>query len=135
MLIRWPSRGARRRPRELFGPLAKWGHPIETHALGLHHTHRTEQLDRIAELVTEIRDLLRAREPDADEYSRAAMEALDGAVWCAEHQMLRGGCRGLEHACTCPHYVVDFSDPERYHPENLDRELDPNCPVHREVPR
>lgn len=32
--------------------------------------------------------------------------------------------------CTCPVYVVDYSDPERYHPENLDREDDPRCPVH-----
>lgn len=32
--------------------------------------------------------------------------------------------------CTCEHYVVDYSDPERYHPENVDREDDPSCPVH-----
>jgi len=32
--------------------------------------------------------------------------------------------------CTCQHYVVDYSDPERYHDENVDREDDPNCPVH-----
>jgi hypothetical protein len=32
--------------------------------------------------------------------------------------------------CTCTVYVIDYSDPERYHPENLDREDDPNCPVH-----
>lgn len=32
--------------------------------------------------------------------------------------------------CTCAHYVVDYSDPERYHPENVDVEDDPNCPVH-----
>lgn len=34
--------------------------------------------------------------------------------------------------CTCERYVVDYSDPERYHPENMDREDDPNCPVHRD---
>lgn len=32
--------------------------------------------------------------------------------------------------CTCETYVVDYSDPERYHPENLDREDDPACPEH-----
>lgn len=32
--------------------------------------------------------------------------------------------------CTCTHYVVDLSDPDRYHPENVDREDDPGCPVH-----
>ncbi len=32
--------------------------------------------------------------------------------------------------CTCTWYVVDYSDPERYHPENLDREDDPACPIH-----
>lgn len=32
--------------------------------------------------------------------------------------------------CTCQHYVVDYSDPERYHPENVDREDDPACPIH-----
>lgn len=37
--------------------------------------------------------------------------------------------------CTCHHYVVDFSDPERYHPENIDREDDPNCPQHGTTPR
>jgi hypothetical protein len=35
-----------------------------------------------------------------------------------------------EPPCTCTHYVVDHSDPEPYHPENVDREDDPNCPVH-----
>ena len=33
-------------------------------------------------------------------------------------------------ACTCAFYVVDYSGPDRYHPENLDREDDPNCPAH-----
>ena len=32
--------------------------------------------------------------------------------------------------CTCEHYVVDYSDPEQYHSENVDREGDPKCPVH-----
>lgn len=32
--------------------------------------------------------------------------------------------------CTCQSYVVDYSDPEPYHPENIDTELDPDCPVH-----
>jgi len=32
--------------------------------------------------------------------------------------------------CTCGRYVVDHSDPEPHHPENLDREDDPDCPVH-----
>lgn len=32
--------------------------------------------------------------------------------------------------CTCRFYVVDYSDPERYHQENVDREGDPNCPFH-----
>lgn len=32
--------------------------------------------------------------------------------------------------CTCTHYVVDYSDPERYHPENVDREDDPGCVLH-----
>lgn len=36
-----------------------------------------------------------------------------------------------EATCTCSRYVVDYSDPERYHPENMDREEDPACPVHR----
>jgi hypothetical protein len=35
--------------------------------------------------------------------------------------------------CTCTRYVVDYSDPERYHPENMDREDDPNCPEHHPV--
>lgn len=37
---------------------------------------------------------------------------------------------GGDYECTCPHYVVDRSDPEPHHPENIDRELDPNCPEH-----
>ena len=36
----------------------------------------------------------------------------------------------LSDDCTCAIYVVDYSDPERYHPENLDRELTPGCPAH-----
>ena len=32
--------------------------------------------------------------------------------------------------CTCTSYVVDYSDPDRYHAENIDREDDPACPVH-----
>lgn len=32
--------------------------------------------------------------------------------------------------CTCQHYVVDYSDPERHHPENVDREPNPECPEH-----
>lgn len=35
-----------------------------------------------------------------------------------------------DETCTCTHYVVDHSDPEPYHPENVDRELTPGCPVH-----
>lgn len=35
-----------------------------------------------------------------------------------------------ESDCTCQVYVVDHSDPEPHHPENLDREDDPDCPVH-----
>lgn len=36
----------------------------------------------------------------------------------------------IDGDCTCEVYVVDYSDQERYHPENLDREEDPNCPFH-----
>lgn len=36
----------------------------------------------------------------------------------------------MSDECTCAHYVVDYSDPERYHSENMDREDDPTCPVH-----
>ena len=32
--------------------------------------------------------------------------------------------------CTCTFYVVDYSDPERCHPENMDREDNPHCPIH-----
>lgn len=32
--------------------------------------------------------------------------------------------------CTCGHDVVDYSDPDRYHPENVDRDDDPGCPLH-----
>lgn len=35
-----------------------------------------------------------------------------------------------ESDCTCRVYVVDHSDPEPHHPENLDREDDPDCPIH-----
>lgn len=35
--------------------------------------------------------------------------------------------------CTCQHYVVDYSDPEPLHPENVDRELNPECPEHGEI--
>lgn len=35
--------------------------------------------------------------------------------------------------CTCPHYLVDKSDPEPYHPENVERDEDPNCPVHGQL--
>jgi hypothetical protein len=31
--------------------------------------------------------------------------------------------------CTCTYYTVDKSDPEPLHPENTDREADPDCPV------
>lgn len=41
-----------------------------------------------------------------------------------------GDGRRVVTACTCKHYVVDYSDPERYHPENVDREDDPLCPIH-----
>jgi protein gp37 len=33
-------------------------------------------------------------------------------------------------ACTCARYVVDHSDPEPHHPENVDIEDDPNCLAH-----
>lgn len=36
----------------------------------------------------------------------------------------------IDATCTCTFYVVDYSDPERYHPENVDREGDPSCPFH-----
>lgn len=36
--------------------------------------------------------------------------------------------------CICRFYVVDYSDPERYHQENVDREDDPACPVHGVAP-
>jgi hypothetical protein len=39
--------------------------------------------------------------------------------------------RGAGDGCTCTYYVVDWSDPEPFHPENVDREPDPGCPVHR----
>lgn len=29
--------------------------------------------------------------------------------------------------CICPRYVVDYSDPQRYHPENLEAERDRRC--------
>jgi len=35
-----------------------------------------------------------------------------------------------ELECSCSYYVVDYSDPDRFHPENVDRENDPDCPVH-----
>lgn len=35
-----------------------------------------------------------------------------------------------DEGCTCPHYIVDRSDPEPYHPENVERGHDPACPVH-----
>ena len=31
--------------------------------------------------------------------------------------------------CTCTYYTVDKTDPEPLHPENTDREADPDCPV------
>lgn len=41
-------------------------------------------------------------------------------------------CTAPDSACTCISYIVDHSDPEPLHPENVDRELDPDCPVHKE---
>ncbi|MDD4865591.1 MAG: hypothetical protein PHQ28_00180 [Mycobacterium sp.] len=35
-----------------------------------------------------------------------------------------------DDSCVCEHYVVDYSDPERYHPENIDREENPACRIH-----
>lgn len=32
--------------------------------------------------------------------------------------------------CTCTRYVVDYSDPERFHPSNIDREDNPTCRMH-----
>ena len=32
--------------------------------------------------------------------------------------------------CECPEYVVDYSDPERYHPRNMERADNPTCPAH-----
>lgn len=36
----------------------------------------------------------------------------------------------VDPACTCAYYVVDHSDPEPWHPENVDREDAPACRVH-----
>lgn len=33
-------------------------------------------------------------------------------------------------ACTCPRYIIDHSDPDRYHPENVELDDDPDCPAH-----
>ena len=51
---------------------------------------------------------------------------------CNERSLPNGQLRGacLDDDCTCTYYVVDYSDPERYHQENVDREDDPRCPVH-----
>lgn len=35
-----------------------------------------------------------------------------------------------EADCSCTRYVVDFSDPERFHDENLERNDDPACQFH-----
>lgn len=43
---------------------------------------------------------------------------------------MTGDADNVPSACTCTRYVVDYSDPERYHPENVDREDDPRCPIH-----
>lgn len=54
----------------------------------------------------------------------------DECCWCPIVVNEDGDLAWRDEPCSCWRYPVDMSDPDRYHPSNVDTELNPLCAVH-----
>lgn len=52
-----------------------------------------------------------------------------GATWEPTFPIVAITAHPNQQVCACTQYVIDYSDPERYHPENLETD-DSQCPIH-----
>jgi hypothetical protein len=97
---------------------------------------RSAWLDGEAAMASRVRAALDGPAPQPDEEA-CQMHGPGSVATPNADGVYEHGCtcpESDEPDCTCTHYIVDHSDPEPYHPENLDREDDPSCPIHGTPP-